>query len=216
MFWLFSSSSQCILSRFCIRMHSTSKSVGASASAEGSKERKDASMVKDKHKCQGIFARNTISTYSLDPSASYRPADPLDQFEVFSLAFSNDSRLLAAAGSNSLINIYNTSDGSNVSTLFTEAQSLPITCVRFRPYTFHGGASNVLAAACADGTVTHWHVPSQTCLFKIEEPDNQVSEHIHALLCNDACILFCDVMTRKSLLSVQQERCSVVCLQAVS
>ena len=129
--------------------------------------------------CEGIFRPLPRHTFSLDPYAAssltpQRNESSLDNFEVFSLAYSNDSRLLAAAGSTGSIHVFASDGEAHLCSLMTEAQTLPITCCRFRPPTALGGASHVLTAASADCSVTQWHVPSQTCIYKFEEPDNQV------------------------------------------
>ena len=55
-------------------------------------------------------------------------------------------------------------------------ESLPITCIRFRPTPDDTKTKGVLIATCADGTVTHWHMMSQTCLYSIQEVQDPPGE----------------------------------------
>lgn len=157
----------------------------------------------------GIFSYHHRVNFSVEPEYSYppkkthsglyAPQEQYDSYEIFTLAFNHNNSLFAAAGSNSAVNVYAPTASQPfkyLCSLTTDGQSLPITAMKFRPYSScyagseTGGvissslralgyadatrAPHVLAVACADGSVTHWHVPSQTCVFKIEEEDNQV------------------------------------------
>lgn len=115
--------------------------------------------------------------------------------EVFCLTWSPDSRFLAAGCGDGSIRVFNAQTGKIAYLLRSAAtmalgggvggsdrgvdESLPITCIRFRPSSESSSKTkNVLIAACADGTITHWHMMSQTCLYSISEqqdtPDAQV------------------------------------------
>lgn len=60
-------------------------------------------------------------------------------------------------------------------------ENLPITCIRFRPSSESSSKTkNVLIAACADGTITHWHMMSQTCLYSIAEQQDTTDSQIYA------------------------------------
>jgi len=45
---------------------------------------------------------------------------------------------------------------------------------RWRPHTGISKTKHVLVSSCADGNISHWHVPSGKLLHRITEPDNQV------------------------------------------
>jgi len=127
---------------------------------------------------RGLFQYHQRSIFAVDTIASTASTgslyhDPSDSFEVFSLAFAHDSRYLAAGGANSVVRVF-TPRGAHVLNLVSDGQALPCTRLCFRPAAFASNAQHVLLAVCADGSLTHWHVPTQTCLFRHEEPDNQV------------------------------------------
>jgi len=130
--------------------------------------------------------------------------------EVFCLSWSHDSRYLAAGCGDGTIRIFNattgkiayvlrsaaTTAGSNTETprspsasafsyLSSSDDGLPITCLRWRP-TDGTKTAHVLLSSSADGSITHWHVPTQTCLFRIQEeqdpsPNGSSEGQVYAL-----------------------------------
>ena len=96
--------------------------------------------------------------------------------EVFSVRFSPDGKLLAAGCGDGAIRVYNALNGNLAYELKQPAGpniGLPTTSIRFRPL----GASktkNVLIAANADGSLSHWHITSGKCLHQIRNDDNQL------------------------------------------
>lgn len=99
-----------------------------------------------------------------------------DDTAVFAMAFSDDSRFLAAGCGDGSLRVFN-SVGRLSYVMNTESRSkLPATCVRFRPPSSQASAAtkNVLVVASAEGTVSHYHLTTQKLLHTIEERDNQV------------------------------------------
>jgi len=116
----------------------------------------------------GLYALQPRTSFTTDPNfeSNTGGGDPYDQLEVLAMAFSHDDLLLAVATSTGAIHVHNPDNSQLICVLETENELLPITGLKFRP-SIYGGADYVLAASCADGSVTHWHVPSQTVLFRI-------------------------------------------------
>lgn len=96
--------------------------------------------------------------------------------ELLCCRFDQEDNLLAAGTSDGLINIYAVnSSGTALQTLNgAEASGVPITCMRWRPYTSTSKSRQILVTGCGDGNITHWHVPSGKLLHRIVEKDNQV------------------------------------------
>lgn len=162
---------------------STSTSNSAAAAAHNQREQDEAQLA------------------SLEAAAKYRPraewsteGSDRTQTEVFCCAWSPDSRFLAAGCGDGSIRVFNASTGRIAYLLRSSAamalgaahsssdsvvsESLPITCVRYRPDGDGTKPKGVLLATSADGSVTHWHVMSQTCLYSFaqeqDSPDAQV------------------------------------------
>jgi len=122
------------------------------------------------------------------PRAEWSTETPGDRIstEVFCTTWSPDSKFLAAGCGDGSIRVFNAATGriaymlrssaaaalgSNSSGASGVDESLPITCIRFRPEA--AGSKGVLLATSADGSVTHWHVTSQACLYsQVEEQHN--------------------------------------------
>mmetsp|Transcript_43686 Transcript_43686/g.70994 ORF Transcript_43686/g.70994 Transcript_43686/m.70994 type:complete len:282 (+) Transcript_43686:59-904(+) len=95
--------------------------------------------------------------------------------EVFCGRFALDGQFVATGCGDGVVRVYNPETGKLVYTLIPDqASNLPITCVRFRPFTAASKTRNVLLAAGADGVLRHWHITSGKCLNQITETDNQV------------------------------------------
>lgn len=96
--------------------------------------------------------------------------------EVFTLRFSPDGKFLAAGCGDGAVRVYNSNSGRlayELSNNSSSSELLPTTAIRWRP----PGASktkNVLLAANADGSVSHWHITSGKCLHTVRDPDNQI------------------------------------------
>eukprot|EP01138_Halocafeteria_seosinensis_P014092 gb/GECG01014390.1/.p1 GENE.gb/GECG01014390.1/~~gb/GECG01014390.1/.p1 ORF type:complete len:367 (+),score=38.38 gb/GECG01014390.1/:1-1101(+) len=96
-------------------------------------------------------------------------------YEVFSLEFNPTGDLLAIGGDDGIIRVHNPFTAVRKYELFTGSKdALGITGLCFRPETNDSTTTNVLLACGADGSVQHWHVPSEKCLSRITEPNNQV------------------------------------------
>ena len=82
--------------------------------------------------------------------------------EVFTTAFSPDSRYLAAGCGDGTVRVYTASGKLRWRFNPAVAEALPVTCVRFRPAAASAFSSlqNVLMATSADGTVQHYHLSS--------------------------------------------------------
>jgi len=92
--------------------------------------------------------------------------------EVFSVAYNDDTTLVAAGCGDGAVRVYNTG-GKLSATLTLPDSDLPTTAVRFRPSSVTT-TKNVLLAGNANGVVSQWHVMSKTNIFSIVEEDNQV------------------------------------------
>lgn len=113
--------------------------------------------------------------------------------EVFCMTWSPDSRFLAVGCGDGSIRVFNASTGKIAYLLRSSAAmtfgtgtgssvdgSLPITCIRFRPSESSSKTKNVLLATSADGSVTHWHMMSQTCLYSIQEQQDGGDAQVYA------------------------------------
>lgn len=135
-----------------------------------------------------------------ESSMSYRPraewstsgADR-QSTDVFCATWSPDSRFLAVGCGDGSIRVFNASTGKVAYLLRSAAttalgadpatgtdDSLPITCIRFRPSGPTEKTKNVLLAASADGSLTHWHMMSQTCLYSIQEQQEAGDSQVYA------------------------------------
>jgi WD40 repeat protein len=94
--------------------------------------------------------------------------------EVFCLRYSPDSRFLAAGTGDGSIRVFNSLGHLSYTLSVPTSNNLPTTCIRFRPPMGHAKTKNVFIASNADGSISHWHMMSQTCLYRIEEADNQI------------------------------------------
>lgn len=86
-------------------------------------------------------------------------------------------RFVAVGCTDGIIRVFNASSGNLAYTLSSASTlQLPITSICFRPpLAASQNRTGVLIAASADGTITHWHMSSQTRVFQIrEEEENQV------------------------------------------
>lgn len=93
--------------------------------------------------------------------------------EAFCVAFNAEATLLAAGCGDGVVRVYN-AGGKLAAELVTPSKELPVTCVRWRPTTPLSDTKNILIAADANGSLSHWHAMSKTCLFSLEEEDNQI------------------------------------------
>jgi COMPASS component SWD3 len=135
-----------------------------------------------------------------EASATYRPrvewsteSTDHQQTEVFCATWSPDSRFLAVGCGDGSIRVFNAATGKIAYLLRSSAamalggssssgvdESLPITCIRFRPSDSSAKTKNVLLATCADGSITHWHMMTQTCLYSIQEKQDTTDSQVYA------------------------------------
>jgi WD40 repeat protein len=99
----------------------------------------------------------------------------------FCAKFSDDTAMIAAGYADSTVLVFDGATGdqryvlNGKSTLQGTMETLPTTCVRFRPQKAASKTRNVLVSAGANGAVQHWHITSQKCLHTIEEEDVEYS-----------------------------------------
>lgn len=90
--------------------------------------------------------------------------------DVLVCRYSPDGSYLATGSADGHIRIYHPRTTALLFTLPPLGDAVPITALRWRG----GGSSktkNVLIASSADGSIKHWHVPSQKVLSKTQTPD---------------------------------------------
>jgi COMPASS component SWD3 len=89
-----------------------------------------------------------------------------------------DDTLIASGTSEGTIHIYSLSASNTDKPIHimngAEIPGIPITSLRWRPHTGVSKTKQVLVSSCADGNVSHWHVPSGKLLHRIVEHENQV------------------------------------------
>lgn len=152
---------------------------------------------------------------SLEAAAKYRPraewsteGSDRTQTEVFCCTWSPDSRFLAVGCGDGSIRVFNASTGRIAYLLRSSAamalgaahsssdsvvsESLPITCIRFRPAGDGTKPKGVLLATSADGSVTHWHMMSQTCLYSFQQEQDGTAAGTGAGGDTDAQVYACD------------------------
>ena len=90
---------------------------------------------------------------------------------VFSLRWAPDGQMLAAGCADGGVRLLN-KEGKLVYRLQTSG-NLPVTSVVWRP-SLSGIGSNTLVTASSNGSIDHWHVPSQKTIYSIVEQGNQI------------------------------------------
>ena len=90
---------------------------------------------------------------------------------IFSLKWSPDGQLLAAGCADGGVRLLS-KEGKLVYRLQTSG-NLPVTSVVWRP-SISGVGSNTLVTASSNGSIDHWHVPSQKTIYSIVEQGNQI------------------------------------------
>lgn len=97
-----------------------------------------------------------------------------EETEVFCLQYSPDNRFLASGCGDGSVRIFNTVGRLSYTINVGGTNKLPTTCIKFRPLTALSQTAGVLLAGNADGTVSHWHIASQKCMYSIQEEENQI------------------------------------------
>lgn len=115
-----------------------------------------------------------VRTFKRRQTFSINQSSHSEATEVFCLAYTADSRFVAAGCGDGSIRIFNAAGKRSYTLGVPTVNNLPATCIRFRPTTSMSSNKNILIAANADGTVSHWHMMSQTCIYSIQEEDNQI------------------------------------------
>lgn len=90
--------------------------------------------------------------------------------------FDPDDTLIASGSSEGTVHVYSLTASEKPIHVMNGAEvtGIPITCLRWRPHTGISKTKHVLVSSCADGNISHWHVPSGKLLHRITEPENQV------------------------------------------
>jgi len=89
--------------------------------------------------------------------------------------FDPDDTFIATGSSEGMVNVYSLSENKPTHIMNgAEVSGIPITSLRWRPHTGISKTKHVLVSSCADGNVSHWHVPSGKLLHRMSEPDNQI------------------------------------------
>jgi COMPASS component SWD3 len=94
--------------------------------------------------------------------------------DTFCCAWSRDGKMLATGVGDGSVRVFNSSGKLSYFFRVPVQGKLPTTCVKFRHSSAHAKTKNVLLVANSDGSLSHWHVSSQTCLFSLQEEDNQL------------------------------------------
>ena len=168
----------------------TSPDTAASSNPQATRAAEEAALAAAEAAQSSFKPRTEWSTDTSSSSSSSQST------EIFCLTWSPDSRFLAAGCGDGSIRVFNASTGKIAYLLRSAAtvglgagestgrgvdENLPITCIRFRPSSDSSSKTkNVLIAACADGTITHWHMMSQTCLYSIAEQQDTTDSQIYA------------------------------------
>lgn len=97
----------------------------------------------------------------------------VEKTEVFCLQYSQDSRFLGVGCGDGTVRIFNAAN-KLAYTMNLGPNKLPTTCLRFRPASASSQTANIVLTGNADGTVSHWHMTSQKCVYTIAEDDNQI------------------------------------------
>eukprot|EP00826_Nyctotherus_ovalis_P060737 TRINITY_DN8554_c0_g6_i1.p1 TRINITY_DN8554_c0_g6~~TRINITY_DN8554_c0_g6_i1.p1 ORF type:complete len:313 (+),score=62.19 TRINITY_DN8554_c0_g6_i1:282-1220(+) len=87
--------------------------------------------------------------------------------EIFSVRYSDDGNYLASGSASGTVRVYNATSNKLLSTLTGE--TLPITCLRWRPRERDVMVASVLVSACAGGDITYWHALSGKVIITIKE-----------------------------------------------
>lgn len=103
---------------------------------------------------------------------------------VFSLAYSDEGRYLAAAGADGIVRIYdnhgrrqwimNTSVTTKAGGTGFESGGWPCSACCWRPKLCSVTTPSVLVTGSVSGDIIHWHAPSQKQIYKMTEKDNQI------------------------------------------
>eukprot|EP00741_Cyanophora_paradoxa_P017922 tig00021036_g17306.t1 len=132
-------------------------------------------MSKEEELPGGVKPERPLTVKNLGLESEDRHTHGKEKPETFCIRYSMDGVYVAAGYGDGVIKIFNAESGKLSYELVSDGSAvLPITCLRFRPYTAQSKTKNVLLATGADGTVKHWHITSGKCLHTITEEDNQV------------------------------------------
>ena len=133
--------------------------------------------------------------------------------EVFCCAFSTDGRYLAVGCGDGTTRVYNTAGQLRHIFQPKGEESLPVTCVRFRPASASAFSSliHVLMVTSADGTLAHYHLSSTSSgAASVVASSNQLftcayaaSALSYAAAGRDASIRLYDEQTRKPTATLQ-------------
>mmetsp|Transcript_17948 Transcript_17948/g.30028 ORF Transcript_17948/g.30028 Transcript_17948/m.30028 type:complete len:349 (+) Transcript_17948:75-1121(+) len=95
--------------------------------------------------------------------------------EVFAVRFSPDGRHLVAGCGDGSTRVFNSSNGDLVHRVEGGTKnSLPTTCIRFRPNTSLHRQKDVFVTAHSNGIVQHWQMTSNACLHTFTDHAEQV------------------------------------------
>ena len=121
--------------------------------------------------------RNTNSVLTKGPQRISQPTQNLRKItpkmtigdgdsQVFAMKFDQDDKYLATGYGDGMVRIYNTDNGKLSYTLadMDATQTMPVTCLQWRPQSASLKTANVLVTGSADGTLRHWHATSGKCL----------------------------------------------------
>jgi len=92
---------------------------------------------------------------------------------VFAVKWSHDSELLATAGGDGQIRIFNNS-GRFAYKFCPNKTGFPTTTIAWRPRSESLGSLQVLVSGNTNGEIIHWHCPSEREIHRIVEKENEI------------------------------------------
>jgi len=94
--------------------------------------------------------------------------------DIFSVRFDQESKYIAVGYGNGVIKIYNAMTAKLsyqlIMSSVKEDERLPITCIRWKPLSYGGKSSNILASTCADGSINIWQCTTEKLLVNTKTP----------------------------------------------
>lgn len=100
--------------------------------------------------------------------------DETDGNCIFSLAFSENTRYLAASLANGLIFVYDSNGRFCWKLDSGDSNRFPVTVCTWRPTSTALPSSCILVSGSVNGDIFYWHCTSQRIIYQMTEEDNQI------------------------------------------